>query len=189
MPYQLPDGRKVAATGRFEVGGVQYPRGWLKTASQAELADLGITWVDPEPTPEQPARPVYAELEPALKAMYGWIEGLGPTLRGFVPTDERLSWDAKLAEAKAYVADPASPTPMLSVEVALTGETVADLAATVVAKGEEYATYAAQIAGLRRATEAALRAATDPFQYETILAAAQTQAEAMLPQPDPEPAP
>jgi len=54
MPYELPDGRKIAPNRSFVFDGVTYARGWLKTASAQELADLNITWVEPEPAPPSP---------------------------------------------------------------------------------------------------------------------------------------
>lgn len=130
---------------------------------------------------QRTAPPPKYDLPGALQAMNDFVESIGPRLRGYVPTDERDSWSAKLEEATAYLADNNSPTPIMDAEVALTSETVAALAPVVVAKGTAYKTYAGQIAGLRRATKAALEAAGDPNDYETVLAAAQVQAETMLP--------
>ncbi|MEP1494296.1 hypothetical protein, partial [Pseudophaeobacter sp.] len=56
-------------------------------------------------------------------------------------------------------------------EAAITGEAVADLAAAIVAMADAYASIAAQLAGLRRKTRAAIEVATTPAQVQAALAA------------------
>lgn len=101
-------------------------------------------------------------------------------ITGDVPLDEKLSWPTKEAEAIAYQADNQAPTPILSAEAAITGETLADLAAEVLTNAASYRTISGQIAGLRRVTRTAIDAAETPEQIEAALADARTQAEAML---------
>lgn len=157
--------------------GVRYPRAYFSSLTAGELAAFGLEEFVPDP---EPALDRYPTIDAAKIAMSMWIEGIGPVLRGNAPTDERLSWDAKRAEALAYLADDTSPTPILATEANITGETVSVLAAVVVVKGNAYAAIAGLIAGLRRKTEAALDATTTSAQREAILAIAQVEAQQMI---------
>ncbi|MFC4215101.1 hypothetical protein ACFP4H_13985 [Pseudophaeobacter arcticus] len=94
-------------------------------------------------------------------------------ITGQVPQAERDSWATKALAARGYLADAASADQlaMLQAEAAITGEAVADLAAAIVAMAESYADIAAQLAGLRRKTRAAIEVATTPAQVQAALVA------------------
>lgn len=130
------------------------------------------------------ALPTFQTADAAKLAMIAWIDGVTAKITGPVPADERLSWTEKETAARAIVASTADQrqTDLIGAEAAITGETVSDLAAKIIAKADVYRAVVARIAGLRRATAAALDAESDPANYETILAAAQSQAVAMAAQ-------
>jgi len=123
--------------------------------------------------------PLYPDADAAKTAMVDYIDAFTRTLTGNIPADEKLSWTQKEAAARAYQAASAdaSQTAMIEGEAGITGEAPGDLAVAIIAKADLYRAVVVQITGLRRMTEAAIDAAT-PDQYESILAAAMTQAEA-----------
>ena len=49
MPYQLGD-RTLQLDVPWEHNGVQYPANWLRLSTAQDRAELGISWVDNEPT-------------------------------------------------------------------------------------------------------------------------------------------
>ena len=126
-------------------------------------------------------KPKYPDADAAKAAMVEWIAGFTAAVTGPVPVDERLSWDAKEADARAYIAETATAaqTAMIEDEAAITGEVPADLAAIIIAKADTFRAVVARVAGLRRKTIAAIDAVTDPADYETVLLAAKDEAEAM----------
>lgn len=65
-----------------------------------------------------------------------------------ISAGEMASWPIKLAEASAFAADPASPTPMLSAEAAIRGITVADIVGKVGNNATGFAALEAQIGGI-----------------------------------------
>lgn len=52
---------------------------------------------------------------------------------------ERETWHVQVEEAKAFTADPSTPTPMLTPIATARGQTVADFAAHVLAKNDAFA--------------------------------------------------
>lgn len=69
------------------------------------------------------------------------------------PEGEIKSWDKQEAEAHAYTADPASPTPLLSALAVARGVTVDYQAGRIIAKADAFATTAGAIIGKRQALE------------------------------------
>jgi len=65
------------------------------------------------------------------------------------PPHEMVSWRKQEEEARAFVADSLSPTPFLDVQIVSRGfgETVADLAAKIIANAEAYELYYANELG------------------------------------------
>ena len=81
MPYVLPDQRRVSPEQAFELGGVQYPRNWLKKSTAEDRSALNITWEADPPAPEPPA-PTKDQLI-AVAASKRWtIQSGGITLNG-----------------------------------------------------------------------------------------------------------
>ena len=93
----------------------------------------------------------------------------------FVPDDvlETVSVDG-VVRYQAGTAT-ANDLSMLNAEAGLTGETLDDLAASILANAAMFRVIVGKIAGFRRQTKAALEAAT-PEQYPAILTAAKAAA-------------
>ncbi|TCP43927.1 hypothetical protein [Rhodovulum marinum] len=134
-------------------------------------------YIEP-PKPEAP--PKYATAAEALAAMVAWAEEFAAPLVRAVPAEERLSWPIKEAAARAYLAGSASSADLdfLSGEATITGETLDELAAKVIARAETFRAGAAALAGLRRKVTAQIEAVEDPHQYEPTLLAAAEEARA-----------
>ena len=125
--------------------------------------------------------PAFATADAAKAAMVAWIDEFTAGVTGAVPKDEKLSWDAKEAAAKAHQAGTADAeqTALLQGEADLTGESLADLSTAIITKATTFRTVVSKVAGLRRAMGTAIDAESDPYNYETILVNGKTQAEAM----------
>lgn len=110
----------------------------------------------------------------ASLALVAEIDAVTTALTGNVPLAEMLSWAPKETAARAWIAGTASPeeTDTLTGEAAVTGEELADLAARIVGKADIYRAAIARLAGLRRVTETAIAAATDPAGVAAALSAA-----------------
>lgn len=67
------------------------------------------------------------------------------------PSSEIASWDKQELEARAYMADPAASVPLITTLAQSRGLTVADLAARILAKADQYAVKAGAIIGRRQA--------------------------------------
>ena len=65
-----------------------------------------------------------------------------------ISAGEMASWPIKLAEASAFAANPATPTPMLSAEASIRGITVADIVGKVGNNATGFAGLEAQIGGI-----------------------------------------
>ena len=155
-----------------------------KIAAGSEAQALQVydeMFVNPVPQPE-PER--FPDTASAMREVIAYADRVTAGIRGDIPEDERASWTQKLAEAEAYFATPDAvippATPILSAEASITGETIAELASRVIAKGTEYKMIAGAIAGMRRSIEAQLDAVNTSDKREAILLAAQAQAEALL---------
>lgn len=139
-------------------------------------------WIDAgnEPDPYV-APPKYANADAAKAAMIQWVTDFTAMVTGPVSIDERLSWDAKEAAARAYIAETAdaAQTAMIENEAAITTEDPADLAAIIISRADTFRAVVARVAGLRRKTIAAIDAVIEPAEYEAVLVAAKTEAIAM----------
>lgn len=124
------------------------------------------------------APPKFPTVEAAMAAMSVWIDAAANRITGDVPQAERDSWEAKKLAGLAYIAGTATDLQklMIETEAGLTGEAPTDLSQRIVERAARYTVVAAVIAGLRRKTEAALRAAAGPADYAEILYTAQIAA-------------
>lgn len=160
---------------------VQYPQGWLTSASADDLAALGITSA-PEPID------VAAVKASAISRIVARADEIAEMITGAVPLAERLSWSTKEAAARAIVAGTATAEQqtMITAEAQITGEAVADLAARVIANATRYVTASGFIAGQRRKVVALIDALTEPETVEedvaAILTAAESETQALLAQ-------
>jgi hypothetical protein len=124
-------------------------------------------------------QPVFPTKVAALQAVNEFAQSFTEGVTGPVPLDEKLSWDAKEAAAKAVIAGEATleQQSLLDDEAALTSETTVNLANTIVSKATIYRQVVSRVAGLRRVLTAQIEAETDPYNYDLILEAGKTQAE------------
>ena len=83
---------------------------------------------------------------------------------------EKDTWNIQLAEARAFQADHDAPTPWLTATLK-TGETIAELAAKVLANHEAFKDAVAGMILARRTAEAAIEAAATAQEIEQYLAA------------------
>ncbi|MDY0164507.1 hypothetical protein [Desulfobotulus sp.] len=89
-------------------------------------------------------------------------------LAGSYSAHEKLSWDKQEAEARAYLADSSSPTPLLSGIAAARNLTVEDLAQRVLAKVAAYEVAAGQILGEQQRCEDSIKKATSIEAVQTV---------------------
>lgn len=122
----------------------------------------------PPPAPE----PVYMTADEAKAALRVMIDDFTAGVTGAVPVDEKASWTAKEQAARAYIAGSASAsqTLLLSSEAHVTGEDIAALANKIIQNADAYLAIVGYVAGLRRAAEQRIDAASSPADYDVILA-------------------
>lgn len=78
------------------------------------------------------------------------------------PSDEVQSWSKQEAEARAYAADDAAPTPLLSAMSDARGVALDELVLKVIEKADLFAIVSGRIIGTRQACEDAIAAAQTP---------------------------
>jgi len=127
------------------------------------------TWKWEQQVEDKP--PVFTKSSHALANFVAWLEEFAVTVTGTVPADEKVAWPVKLSAAVAFRAGTADAfqTAMIEGEAAITGETPADLADTIIAKASRYTQVVTLMVGYRRKAEVDLAAVTDPAEYETVL--------------------
>lgn len=161
MPYRLPNGRIVTEDMSFEVGDVIFPRGAIKFCSPQELADMEITWVDPEPEPA----PVIdlewlkGELSKSIDSQAEEIR-----LRFITPgAGMAMTYQEKLAQARAFQANGGAPEdyPFLAASIGIEAPDLASVAAVVVNRYTAWAQIGAQIEAVRLSAKKAIAEAAD----------------------------
>ncbi len=85
---------------------------------------------------------------------------LKPIKAGY-PVGEQQTWDKQEREAREFVADDQTPTPMLTALAEARGITVADLAARVIVKADAFSAYSGGVIGRRQRCEDEIDAATN----------------------------
>lgn len=90
------------------------------------------------------------------------------TIAATYPQFEIDTWQDQEAEARAWLADNAAPTPTLSPIAAARGITMADLCARVIAKADAYRPAVAAVIGQRQALEDAIAAAASVSAVQAI---------------------
>lgn len=98
MPYVLPDARRVAPERAFELGGIQYPRNWLKFSTEADRTALGITW-EADPAAPEPPPPTKDQLLARAQSKRRELEIGGITVAG-VPVYTDPESQSKLHAAR-----------------------------------------------------------------------------------------
>lgn len=114
----------------------------------------------------------------AITRMNVWIESFMESVTGGIPATEKVSWPVKAIAARAVVNGNATgvQTAIIQAEADVTGEALADLAATIAAQADQWEIVASMVTGLRRKTRDAINAAPDSETIEAILTQAQTDA-------------
>lgn len=151
--------------------------GWVEVGNEVHA---GFKLVDGQFV-EADRPPAFPNGSAAYSALVAWVNDFTAGFSLKVPDAEKQAFAAKEAASRAYVAGTAtaSQAAILRAEAAITGETVDELAALVIAEADIAVQISAHVSGLRRAVKTQLDAATDPAQLEGILDAAKVQAQAM----------
>lgn len=140
----------------------------------------GMRHVNGEVLPPLPN--LAAARESALADLVSWLDAATVTLTGMVPRAELDSWPNKEASARAFVANAATTQQIedLEAEALQTGETVAALAARIVARANAWRPISMGIAGVRRKAAADLAVADSLEAIRAVVAAARSSASALI---------
>lgn len=167
---QQPDVPDLESRGEFAVEGSAEQVGWHWNGAALEPPAIDIG-----------AAKAMAKVRVSRRA-----DEIAKMIAGTVPLAEQLSWPVKESAARAYAAGQATPSQLglLAAEAAVAGETVAALAAKVIANADAYFKAAGLIAGQRRRTMAAIDALNNPATFDgdlaNILAIAEIEAQDLL---------
>lgn len=159
------------ATGIVQRSGICQEQDLEKQAGPGEAvmrASAGITAV------------VEVNLDPVRAAMFDRIdaEAEQQRLRFITSGDgQAMMYLRKEAQARAFLADPDAPVPSLEKEAAATGQTVADVAAAIIARADAWAAIGDDIEATRLGAKKAVADATN---IAEIHAAATVDWEAVL---------
>jgi hypothetical protein len=143
-------------------------------ALPGDIVQVGGKWVQ-EWTLHDIIR--YPDLASAREAMLGFINDLTKKITDQYPAAEVSAWPSKAEAARAVIAGTAraDQTAMIQDEADLTGVTLTDQAAAIVAKAEVFEGIVAKVSGLRQVTDAWLVEATTSAEREAVLDDAQAQ--------------
>lgn len=154
----------------------------------------GALLVQPAPTAAQIAATLASAKLAALAGVIAAANGVSSAVTAAYPMAEQQTWPDQLAEAIAFSANNAAPTPLLDTLIAaaaaggvptaaqiaaVTAAQRAALAASVVAKAAGLRTIAVAIATLRTTAQAAIAAAPDVAGLATTMAALETHMQAV----------
>jgi len=131
-----------------------------------EVETIGAWMITAEGTGAEPVAPVLANL---IRAALADVDVQAESVRGEFITagsGQAMTYLRKEAEAREWLADPASETPFLSAEAAATGVTLANLAAAVVARADAWEVVGPRIEAARIAGKQAIAAATSATEVE-----------------------
>lgn len=136
------------------IGDVNYPRNWFQDATNR--AAIGIQEF-PEPAPTPPSIPEAAASAQMLVDM-GYDSAIS-AITSTYPATEIASWPKQEDEARAYIVNNSTPTPLLTALATARGVTVSDIAARVIAKADAYVGIAGALIGRRQARQDAIAVA------------------------------
>lgn len=161
--YRLSDNSEVKVGQPFAIGETSYPPNWLALATPDDLIAAGITYtpdpVVPTPTPTAPNLTGAKAAQVQLITNACELELMQIT--GSYPPSEIVSWDAQYAEAVAWTANNATPTPLLSAIVAENGATLSDLVASILTKAAAFKVASGAAIGKRQLLTDQINAITD----------------------------
>lgn len=149
-------------------------------ADWVEAENAGPGWVLQDGKLSPPITEMSADA--ARAAVLAAIARVEDVLTSGVPLAEKLSWPSKEAAARAVVAGNGSAldVSLLAGESALTGETVEELAARILASADAYRFAVSRMAGIRRGAEARIAAAARPADMEQAVAWAEAACAAIV---------
>ena len=172
-----PDSNDLAGRGQTAVahtptgaGRLQLQRG--KVVELPAAPDAYHTWDGKKwtLTPDAAARQLadaraakYAQINAAAQAFISAAAELDK-----VPDFEVKTWERQAAEAEAWAADPAAPTPTLAAIAAARGIDLDDLRGKAIKKARAYSALTAAVAGQRQAYVDQLHAAQTPADIDDI---------------------
>lgn len=150
-------------------------------ADWPEADQAGPGWTFDGDTFAAPSAPPITATE-ATAAVLLAIAMVEEALTAGVPLSEKLSWSAKESAARNLLAGTSAPKDMelLAGETTITGETVEDLARSVVARADQYRFAVSRLAGIRRAATASIASARSAADLEQAVALAQAQCGAII---------
>lgn len=141
----------------------------------AEEWDAVFAYAEAHPemvTEEQPYAPPVFTLEEAkarkLREINSAADRAISELTATYPDREISTFDKQESEARAYTADPTSPTPLLSALAGARGVTLDDLVKRVLVKADAFAVASGHIIGKRQALEDRLHACTTIEEVQAI---------------------
>lgn len=189
------DGHPGPVSGVFiDTRGIQHPASVLRLWSEAELATIGVYPIIETSVPEghrstgsalhwdaeaktvtrvHATEPVPAgDLAAIKRSLKSDIDAQAETERARYITPgsgQAMTYQAKAAEAIRYhEASGAGEYPLLSAEIGVTGATLGDVAATVIAMHNQWLLMGAQIERARLSAKAAIEAAEDEATARTV---------------------
>lgn len=158
---------------QFEIGRVYRGADTLQQYTDTELAEKkqanhpGYTWKMPERVLID-ARGLAQAKAMKLATLAAQCDATLAPLKAGYPEGEQQSWDKQETEARALTANPAAPVPLLSALAAGRGIAVADLAARIIMKSDQFAAYSGAVIGKRQKCEDAVAAATTIAQVDAV---------------------
>lgn len=107
----------------------------------------------------------------SLTSLIGWIDAVTAEITGPMPGDEKLSWTAKEAAARAVVEERATKeqAALIADEAAVFGETEAELCRKIIENADTWRGIIAVLTAIRRRAVATIRAARTPQEADAVL--------------------
>ena len=146
----------------------------------------GYVVVDEPAEPELPLLAIPSLAAQKRRQIHEYAEAMRAAIAPHYPQHEIDTWDKQEREATAYTADSAAHVPLLAAMAAARGWTVADLAARVLIKAEEFSQVGGAILGAQQALEDQLGTILADLAAGTITEAeARTALSGLAPNPGP----
>lgn len=120
---------------------------------------------------DQPAPPLDTAKEAKLEEINHAADKELAALLNAYPNSETISWAKQEDEARKWLVDNNSPTPMLTPMAAARGLAMDDLCARVIAKADTFAAYSGDIFGKRQAMEDQLDLCTTAEEVAALVVA------------------
>lgn len=154
------------AQSHYIVGGV------IKAYTPEELAvknslQPGFIWKMPERIAVDTRQLAEAKAM-KLTALAARCDALLRPLKAGYPAGEQQSWDKQETEARAFNANSSASVPLLQALATARGIAVADLAARILSKSDQFATYSGSIIGKRQRYEDLVAASTTIADVDSI---------------------